>query len=560
MAGLVYVNALHNPFVWDDFRVVANNRSLESLTQVRAIALHEASRPIVNFSYAVDRAIWGTGTFGFHLTSILLHVLNVVLLFLLARRLVADGQSGSSRPSVQIDPDSAAACAATLFAVHPIMTEAVGYISARADVLCTTFLLAACLSARRWIHGGPTRSLVITAASWLLALGTKEIAVVFPVLLLGCRSFAANASSSPASERLRRLTAALLAVTLVAAATRLAVLLIIENPRPITVHWPLVLVELDVVRLYLTLLIRPAAQSILHPVDAIPSLLSFSALLAVGVPMALILLAHRMRRVNGAIGLGIWWFLAALVPPAVLAVLDLGHPLAEHRAYLPCCGLFIAVGIGVAWAVGQPLHSTRLRILRPVAVGIAIVTLAGSTIVRNAVWADDTILWLDAVQKAPDIWLPHLMLGEAFHRRGDHERAIMAFRSAVHLRSDHADAHLKLGLCLLEMNRIEEARDEFTALRRLDPRSPAGPTGLGTLAMIAGRWREAEEQFSEALLLDPPSITARQSLALLNERTDRPAEALRWCREIEVLAPETPDNAECLRRNASRLVAPPPAR
>ena len=134
-------------------------------------------------------------------------------------------------------------------------------------------------------------------------------------------------------------------------------------------HWPLVLVELDVVRLYLTLLVRPAAQSILHPVDAIPSLLSLPALLAIGVPVALIVLAHRMRRVNGAIGLGIWWFLAALVPPAVLAVLDLGHPLAEHRAYLPCCGLFIAVGIGVAWAVSRPLHSARLRILRPLAAG-----------------------------------------------------------------------------------------------------------------------------------------------------------------------------------------------
>ena len=96
MAGLVYVNALHNPFVWDDFRVVANNQSLESLTDLRAIAFHEVSRPIVNFSYAVDRGIWGTGTFGFHLSSILLHVLNVVLLFLLARRLVSDGQSGSS--------------------------------------------------------------------------------------------------------------------------------------------------------------------------------------------------------------------------------------------------------------------------------------------------------------------------------------------------------------------------------------------------------------------------------------------------------------------------------
>src|SRR5262249_47721317 len=100
LAGLVYLHALHNPFAWGDFRVVANNRSLESLTHVRAIALHEVSRPLVNLSYAIDRAIWGAGTFGFHLSSVLLHVFNVVLLFQLARRLVADAQTGRDRSFV----------------------------------------------------------------------------------------------------------------------------------------------------------------------------------------------------------------------------------------------------------------------------------------------------------------------------------------------------------------------------------------------------------------------------------------------------------------------------
>ena len=90
LSALLYVNALDNPFVYDDFRTVLNNPSIEDVWAVRTIVYREMTRPVVNFSYAVDRAIWGDGVFGYHLTSILLHALNVLLLFQLARATVDD--------------------------------------------------------------------------------------------------------------------------------------------------------------------------------------------------------------------------------------------------------------------------------------------------------------------------------------------------------------------------------------------------------------------------------------------------------------------------------------
>src|SRR4029078_3494288 len=80
LGGLVYLNALHNPFVYDDYHTVVENASIVDLTNLRAIVLGGLSRPIVNFSYAVDRAAWGTAPAGFHATNVLLHMLNVVLL------------------------------------------------------------------------------------------------------------------------------------------------------------------------------------------------------------------------------------------------------------------------------------------------------------------------------------------------------------------------------------------------------------------------------------------------------------------------------------------------
>src|SRR5688572_13885424 len=85
-AGLIYATALDNPFVYDDFRLIVDNPSLLDITNLRAIAWREITRPVVNFTYAVDRFIWGPTPFGFHLTNVLFHMLNVGLVFLLAWR------------------------------------------------------------------------------------------------------------------------------------------------------------------------------------------------------------------------------------------------------------------------------------------------------------------------------------------------------------------------------------------------------------------------------------------------------------------------------------------
>ena len=130
LAAVVYLNALHNPFVYDDQRLIVANASLLHLSNWRAILLHEVTRPVVNLSYAIDHAIWGPGPFGFHLTSLALHLLNVVLVYLVAWRLSEDRERRGLVGTDQPLPGSVAFATSVLFAVHPMMTEAVGYIPA----------------------------------------------------------------------------------------------------------------------------------------------------------------------------------------------------------------------------------------------------------------------------------------------------------------------------------------------------------------------------------------------------------------------------------------------
>src|SRR5947199_10574589 len=85
LGGLVYLNALHNPFIYDDFHMVVDNPSLPHPFDLRGLVLYRATRPLVNVSYAIDRAVWGPAPFGFHVTSVVLHVVNVVILLVLPR-------------------------------------------------------------------------------------------------------------------------------------------------------------------------------------------------------------------------------------------------------------------------------------------------------------------------------------------------------------------------------------------------------------------------------------------------------------------------------------------
>ena len=343
LAGLVYVNALHNPFVYDDYHTVVQNPSIQDMRNLRALLLHDVTRPVISISYAIDRAIWGAAPFGFHVTSVLLHMLNVVLLFHVARRL-----SGN-----QLVAFSAAA----LFAVHPMMTEAVGYISGRSEVLCTTWFLAALLCGRRWVRGDGPRWGVATVGLWVCALATKETAAMFPFVFAAYDWLASGDEAIEKRRRLMRVHAPLAAVAVAGGLVRVAVLARIEYPGQVYVHWSYLLLNLDVVRQYFGLMINPTHQTIFHSVKNLDGPLDPRVALDIAVIGAVAAAAWQVRRTEWMGTFGIFWFLLALVPSAALIMLDQGEPMTEHRVYLASGGLFLSIG---AWDGSGTPESERL--------------------------------------------------------------------------------------------------------------------------------------------------------------------------------------------------------
>ncbi|MBI4485734.1 MAG: tetratricopeptide repeat protein [Acidobacteria bacterium] len=474
LAGGLYLNALDNPFVYDDYHTVVANTSIQRVTNIRGIVLHDITRPIVNVSYAIDRAVWGTRPLGFHVTNVLVHMLNVVLLFRLAWQLVGHRAR---------QPLIVAGAAAALFAVHPMMTEAVGYISGRSEVLCTTWFLFALLAGRRWIAGGGGRWAALTVVLWCAALATKETAAMFPFVFLAL-DWIALGRVPERQRRFMELHLPLMAVAFGAGIVRLIVLRF-EYPGSVSIHWRYVLLELDVLRRYVWLLVRPVGQTLFHEVTPVNGLFEPRALFAIAAVALMVAIAWRLRRAAQLASFGIIWFLLALVPSAVLAVLDQGEPMAEHRVYLASGGLFLAAGAGVgrldAWLAEA---SSRTRWLAGAAMAMVVVSFSAQTMLRNSVWADPVALWQESVDLAPAHYRPRLLLGEALKDAGHREEAIEQYKTAIGLRPTELDGYLKLGVCLAEMGRIEEARQSFRQAMAIDPTNVTARRALALLEKI----------------------------------------------------------------------------
>jgi len=547
LAAGLYLNVLHNPFVYDDFRTVSDNGSIVSPRDPWAIARYDTTRPLTNVSFALDRAVWGASPFGFHLTNVVLHVFNVALIFVLVSQLCVDARR-KARVAVPVLSDAAVATmAALLFGAHPVMTEAVGYVSGRSEVLCTSLFLLAILAARRFVTAGGAAAFLVVWPLWIAALLSKETAAVLPliVLLYGVLFAPERGSDSSAWSRLVRLATPLVAVMLVAVLARVSVFLFLE-------HGDLGIGIAGLDRsaasfvLYARLALIPVGQTIFHAVDADGS--AWSRLAAVAL-VALLALSVMLRRRSPLVVFGCGWFAVLIAPSLLLAATNVDIAVAEHREYLPFAGVAMSIAAAAAGAAGYTRRFASTRVLAPIAAASIVLVLAGWTLLRNMVWADPVSLWEEATVRSPKHWLPYALLGQEWHRVDRHEAAVAAFRESVAIRPENEIVVANLAVCLAELGRSSDAEAAIAALERLEPRSPYVRVGQGAVAAIGGQFERARAEFTRALELDPANVLARQWLVALAEGSSDRDQALDQCYQLQRLIPGRLSVDDCIARN-----------
>ena len=537
LACTAYLNALDNPFVYDDHDTVTGNQSLLDLSNVRFILVYTPFRPLVNASYAFDRWLWDYRPFGYHLTNVVLHACAVVLLYAWMRRLLRDA-------SADDDSRLPAFAGAALFAVHPLQSEAVAYISGRSEVMCAVWFLGALLAARAAMLSRSVLQVTLAVVCALMALASKETALVLPVVFL-VYEWLLRPGAGERRPRRVALIAAVLVVFAVAAGYRVSKLPT-GGPSAALLN---LLTQAIVIWRYAGLLVWPAGQSIMHSVHRVTTAADPTAWSAIVGLAAITIVAIRIRRSHPALAFGMLWFLIVLAPSS--SVVPLREGMAEHRVYLASAGFFMGVAACVqAWR-REAVSTVRLVL----ATAAIVVVLFGLTVARNRVWSDPVALWSEATVHADGMWEPHYALADSLREDGQCAVAVSEYEKVVAMRPEHRDAYTNLGICLAQTGRTEDGERAFRRALEIDPSFARGYTNLGALALLTGDTVRARDAYLEAIVKDPDNVLARMQLASLYEKTFHDYHsAARMCGEARRLAPSTPGVVECVERN-QRLAA-----
>lgn len=532
------------------------NPSLTDVRNVRFVLVHTAFRPLVNASYAVDRAVWGYRPFGFHLTNVLLHMAVTVLLFVLLRGALFDATRKLAERAPLTQPRSpstsraelyAAFTGAAVFGVHPLMTEAVGYVSGRSELLCALWFLLTMMLARRAILRG---GVIVTAAAFVtgaLALASKEVAAALPFVILAYDWLLLPGTEGERRRRFWGLYAPLCVQLAVAAAYRVVLL---QEAAAGMYHPPLLsaLTQAIVIWRYLRLAVWPVGQSIMHSVHEVRSPADPLALAAVTALVVVFVLAIRVRRTAPLLTFAAIWYCACIAPSS--SVIALRESMAEHRAYLATAGVCMVVASAVLrWGTARE-RPQRSWVAYRFVLGGAIAVLAVLTVARNHVWSSPVTLWREATVRAAGMWEPHYALADVLREAKDCAGAVPEYEAVIRVRPMDRNAHTNLGICLAQVGRFEEAEAAFRRTLAIEPKFARGYTNLGALALVRGDVAAARDAYQEAITHDPRSVLARMQLARIFETSFHDYHAAaRMCGEARALAPSTPGVVACVERN-----------
>jgi hypothetical protein len=515
----VYANSWPNGFHYDDTSTILQNPAVQRIERLPehfwsvTIGKQEGTpsyRPLVMVTYGLNYWWGGTSPGGYHVVNIALHVLASILVVLLGWNL-----SGHA---------AAALLGGLVFALHPIQTEAVNYMTARSSVLYSTAALATVLGFIRFRAAGRLGLLAVSLVAYLASLLAKEAAVIVPLLLIGYDVIIRRNHWS----NLWRWGRPHVPFVVLTVAYVLFRRVMMGGLVPPAYHGDPVIVGLTfaaVVAKTLSGQLMPINLSISHPFGPMRHL-TLQALGGLIVVAGLVAAWVTARRRTPALAYAAMWFVVALVP---LVPLTLITPLAlyqENRGYLSAAALAFVAGPLLAWWWEAFATGQRWVVLRRAAVLGLFGTMAISVVSRNPVWRDDVSLWRDALNKAPGNQTAYVNLGAAHQARGDWADAAQVYQQALDRFPNNGMLHNNLGAVFRASGAADQAAEAFRNAIRVTPGLAMPYFNLGLTLQEAGALREAAAAYRRFLELAPgqPGTglnmeKARQRLAELERGT-----------------------------------------
>lgn len=538
LVAFAFWPVLGNGFVsYDDDRYVTDNPGVAGGVGPAALrwaftTTREGNwHPLTWISHQLDVEVFGMAPNGHHATSLLLHIANTILVFVV---FATASRARGSRWR--------AALVAALFGVHPLHVESVAWIAERKDVLSTFFGLVAALlyvravRARGGEGGGsppPLRTMIGVSLAYAASLMAKPTLVTLPFVLLLLDAWPL-ARIDPTRPLLRpllplvrekavlfALSAASCAVTVFAQGTHGAI-------GSAETYGPGLRLANAAVALatYLRRTIWPSDLAVFYPFPRTG--LPFGVVAAsVAVIVGATILAATLRRRAPWLPAGWAWFAGTLVP--MIGLVQVGdQAMADRYTYVPLIGIFLAI----AWSL-----PARFPGATATAVVAVLLALAAATHLQAARWKDSLTLFEHALAVTRDNYVAHDHLGTARMREGRLDDARRHLGQAISIRPGNAQSHYNLGVVLGAQGHAEEAIASYRRAIAGDPYNINAHGNLGAMLARQGRLDEAIAQYRYALGLDPHSSALHNNLGAALRRLGRFDEALREYTEAVRLDP-----------------------
>jgi len=571
---LAYLNILHHQFVFDDFRIIVNNPFIKDWKHFPALFNHDyfkisgelSYRPLVTLSYFTDYAIWGLNPFGFHLTNLLIHTLNTVLVFFLIFKITNNLKL--------------ATIACLFFSIHPILTETVNSVGFREDLLCATFfLLTLFFYVKLYTSKYKKICCVASLLAYLFSLLSKEMAISLPViifvldlLLLQSKNVISHPHPNPPPSRGREPDNLAIPVhqddvehfwggqkslTNVPYAGT-------ENLQPLPVKTRILryylgfilmsigyillrlvffkstiehvaypgnslvtnfLTMTKVIASYIKLWFFPIVLNPDYHVTFETTPIKLPFLISLALLVCIAFLAVRLYRRQKEITFSILWIFITLIP--VMNIIAIGNIMAERYLYLPSFGFCLFAGILIL-----KIHARVPKAYHPlvkVCFAVIFILSLAHTIRHSRIWFDKQTLWHYTVFNTSCSFNAHNNMGKQYYEKGLLDKAIeeytIALSKASEVRYAYPISHYNLGIAYDEKGMFDASIQEYRNALRIEPKNSDTHNNLAITLFKNGQVDLAVEEFRKAITLDPDNPTYHDNLAKLYYKVNMPNEA-----------------------------------
>ena len=540
---IIYSNTLKSPFVFDDEPNIVENKTIRKLSNYFSPSKLLEPRAIVDFTFALNYRVGKLNVFGYHLVSILIHILNGLLVYFLVLTILKQlaGFSSSSNPSISESPDfsinTISLFAALIFVVHPIQTQAVTYTVQRYASIAAMFYMASVLfylNARITQQSAKNRGqiekeqdeksdklkflsfYVLSILCGMLAFLSKQNTASLPGVILLVEFLLIGRTWQQWKKKLPWFAMSLALWTLFVLYVSglfsggfegrnvLEDVSGLMKETKAVGRWQYLCTQFNVLVIYIRLLFLPVQQNLdyLYPFKSgfFDSYTPIAFLFLVG----LIALGTWHLKKRPIISLAIFWFLITLsVESSIIPIRD---ALFEHRLYLPMFGFALIV----AHLLFDLLSKQRFRAI--ICYAVIIISFGAVTYHRNNVWQDGIKLWSDVVSKASHNYRAHNNLGNALAGQGLTAEAIEHYLEALKIKPAYVNAHNNLGKALKKQGRIEEAIEHYLHALRIKPDYEGAHNNLAVALLRKGNIEGAIAHFRKAIRLNPDNIYAKLNL------------------------------------------------